>query len=235
MIASMTEPTSKPKRANTPAAKDNQVVPTLQTAKKRARRSQESRTLEAREKLLNATIEVLLECGYNKLSTKEVATRAGLSNGALVHHFRSKSELVVAATAAVFDEAILRARQSAQRPGAQKDPINGFISHCVSLYFDWPFVATLEVAIVARTEPELMSEIRPVVQNYRRLADEAWAEVLTSVGITRAKADQLLAMTVNVVRGMATGDIWSAEPAKHKVALSEWASFAKKMYLKDAK
>ena len=46
------------------------------------RRTQESRSRAARERLLAATIEVLVDRGYNGLTTKEVATRAGFSSGA---------------------------------------------------------------------------------------------------------------------------------------------------------
>ncbi|MFM0028406.1 TetR/AcrR family transcriptional regulator [Paraburkholderia madseniana] len=176
---------------------------------------------------MRATIDVLLEWGYNRLSTKEVCNRAGLSNGALVHHFLSKSELVVAATAAVYDEAILRAQQSAESPDAIKDPVSGFVAHCASVYFDWPFIAALEVVMVARTDPDLMSRIQPVIKHYRTLTDQAWTEVLLKVGVTRAKAETILSMTLNQVRGMALGDLWSVDPTGHKKALAEWSNFVK--------
>ncbi|WP_175684639.1 TetR/AcrR family transcriptional regulator [Burkholderia anthina] len=192
-----------------------------------ARRKQETRTREAREKLLKATIDVLIECGYNKLSTKEVATRAGLSNGALVHHFASKSELVVAATAAVYDEATHRAQAAAHGPEALKDPINKFIDHCASVYFDWPFVAALEIVVVARTDPELMSRIGPVIQDYRASTDEAWIGVLKNLGVSRPKAEHILSMTLNLVRGMALGEMWGVDPARHKRELAEWTNYAK--------
>ncbi|MCA8028957.1 TetR/AcrR family transcriptional regulator [Burkholderia cepacia] len=196
---------------------------------KPTRRKQEDRTREAREKLLRATIDVLLECGYNRLSTKEVCNRAGLSNGALVHHFSSKSELVVAATAAVYDEAILRAQQAAESPDAIKDPVSGFVAHCASVYFDWPFIAALEVVMVARTDPELMSRINPVIRTYRTLTDQAWTEVLIRVGVTRPKAAMILSLTLNQVRGMALGDLWSVDdPTVHERALAEWSNLIKR-------
>ena len=52
-----------------------------------------------------------------------MAARAGLSNGALVHHFANKANLVVAATAAVYEEAILRGRRAALSPTSVKDPV----------------------------------------------------------------------------------------------------------------
>jgi AcrR family transcriptional regulator len=221
--------------ARRPSKQDTSAGLLPAVSKRPGRRNQETRTREAREKLLKATIDVLIDCGYNKLSTKEVSTRAGLSNGALVHHFSSKEDLVVAATSAVYDEAILRARVAAQSPEALKDPIGGFISHCASIYFDWPFTASLEVVMVARTDSVLMSRIEPIIHNYRTLTDEAWIAVLKQVGVPRPRAETVLSMTLNQVRGMAVGDLWPGKPADHKKALAEWASVVKQALMSRTK
>jgi AcrR family transcriptional regulator len=201
---------------------------------KTTRRTQEERSREAREKLLKATIEVLLECGYNKLSTREVASRAGLTNGALVHHFSSKSDLVVAATAAVYDEALERAELGAHSLEALKDPINSYIAHCKSVYFDWPFIAALEIVMVARTDPELMSRIEPVIQNYRTKTDEAWLDALKNVGVSRSTAKQLLSMTLNLIRGMALGTFWGTDLTEHDKTLTKWSAVAKQTWMSKA-
>ena len=50
-----------------------------------------------RARLLDATVDCLVAGGYAKLSTNDVVRRAGVSRGALAHHFPTKSELVAAA------------------------------------------------------------------------------------------------------------------------------------------
>ena len=61
------------------------------------RRTQAERTAETTAKLLDATADCLVERGYAGTSTVEVCRRAGVSRGALVHHFPSKDDLVAAA------------------------------------------------------------------------------------------------------------------------------------------
>lgn len=73
------------------------------------RRTQAVRNQEARDTLMQAAIDVLIHRVYNGLSIKEVASRAGLSRGALAHLYPTKGELVVAATAAVYDETLYQA------------------------------------------------------------------------------------------------------------------------------
>ncbi|MBV9832442.1 MAG: helix-turn-helix transcriptional regulator, partial [Marmoricola sp.] len=50
-----------------------------------------------RQRLLDATIECLVEHGWSGTSTTLVSQRAGVSRGAQLHHFPTKNDLVVAA------------------------------------------------------------------------------------------------------------------------------------------
>lgn len=50
------------------------------------RRTQQERSTETRERLLDATVQSLIDLGYAKTTTTVVCERAGLSRGAQVHH-----------------------------------------------------------------------------------------------------------------------------------------------------
>ena len=52
---------------------------------------------QTRERLLQAAAEVFAERGYDGTRVADIATAAGVSNGALYAHFASKAELLVAA------------------------------------------------------------------------------------------------------------------------------------------
>jgi AcrR family transcriptional regulator len=58
------------------------------------RRTQQERRASTRKALLEATIQCLVEQGYAGTTTRAVSERAGVSTGALQHHFTSKEELV---------------------------------------------------------------------------------------------------------------------------------------------
>jgi len=191
-------------------------------AKRAPRRSQEERSRDAKERLLSATIDVLMRRGYNGLTTKEVASTAGLSNGALMHHYANKAELVVAATSAVYDECIVRGQRIARTAEAVKKPIEGFISDSLSVYFDWPYLAAMEVIMVARTDEELMSRIKPVMEYYRQTTNALWLEVFKKAGYTPKQARTILNLTLNMTRGMAVNRIWQHDDAYYQTLLKEW-------------
>src|SRR5687768_9891437 len=67
------------------------------TLEGRVRRTQEERSAETRGRLLDATIDCLIDLGYSATTTTVIAERAGLSRGAQLHHFPTKAELVSAA------------------------------------------------------------------------------------------------------------------------------------------
>lgn len=191
-------------------------------AKRPSRRSQEDRSRDAKERLLSATIDVLMRRGYNGLTTKEVASTAGLSNGALMHHYASKAELVIAATTAVYDECIARGQRIAHSPDAIKKPVEGFISDSLSVYFDWPFLAALEVILVARTDDELMERIKPVMKHYRESSNALWLDVFKKAGYTPKQARTILNLTLNMTRGMGINRIWQHDDEYYQTLLKEW-------------
>src|SRR3954447_12839818 len=61
------------------------------------RRTQAQRSAATVDALLDATIECLVEDGYANTTTSRVAERAGVSRGAHLHHFQTRSALVAAA------------------------------------------------------------------------------------------------------------------------------------------
>src|SRR5437762_1035398 len=63
----------------------------------RPRRTQEERSATTRALLLDATLECLIDAGYAATTTTMIAERAGVSRGAQLHHFPTKSELVIVA------------------------------------------------------------------------------------------------------------------------------------------
>ncbi|MFC3106684.1 TetR/AcrR family transcriptional regulator [Undibacterium arcticum] len=224
----ITFPSGSSKEASTPdlyreaLIANEAVAPPREPAVQGQRRSQVDRSREARDRLLAAAIDVLIRKGYNGLTTKEVASGAHMSNGALMHHFVSKEELVVAATASVYQAAISRGQQVANTAEAATRPIEGFITDCLSIYFDWPFIAALEVIMVARTDTALMERILPVMEEYRDTVNVIWLKVFEESGMAPEKARTVLNFTLNLVRGMAVNSLWRKNEKLYKEQLQEW-------------
>jgi len=156
----------------------------------RAPRTQQQRRDETRRALLDAAVESLIEVGFARTTTLEVQRRAEVSRGALLHHFPSKAELLVAAIAHLAEmRAIELKRLSAELPadrqgggkgapgaGARTDAVLGLLWQCFSGTF---FQVAMELRTAARTDPEL----RPVLASAERtLRDGILAQARTLFG-----------------------------------------------------
>jgi len=198
-------------------------------AAKPQRRRQEDRVRDTREKILNATIEVLVRDGFRGVSLREVASVAEVSYGALVHHFAAKDDLTVAATAMVYEEAIARSQSAARNPDAVKNPVRAYIEDCLRVYFDWPFIAALEILMAARSDKPLLAKMLPVMERHRRTCDALWLEVFAASGMTDGQARLILNLTLNIVRGMGVNRMWKHDDAYYQKYLTEWTAVANEL------
>src|SRR3954468_22691030 len=106
-----------------------------------------------RARLLEATVELLLEKGYAGTSTTLVSERAGVSRGAQLHHFPTKQDLVVAAVKHVPEvrgaELAAAARALPEGPKRTRALLKVLGDHFTSPVF----TAALELWVAARTDP----------------------------------------------------------------------------------
>lgn len=58
-----------------------------------------------RQRLLNAAAELIAEVGWGRVSTRAVASRAGLPHGTVSYHFSGKQELLIEAALSVVEQA----------------------------------------------------------------------------------------------------------------------------------
>lgn len=73
---------------------------------RRRRRGTYAKTEATRQAILDAALEVFSQSGYRAGSLRDIATRVGMSEAGLLHHFRNKSALLEA----VLEERDARAR-----------------------------------------------------------------------------------------------------------------------------
>jgi len=130
------------------------------------RRTQQQRREATIGKLLDATIECLVEHGYRDTSIGRICDRAGVSHGGLFRHFGSRTELL----AAVTDE--VGKRHIAQLQTLVTDlPVDGDVVDEMVHFFrhatrDPVSAAWREVIVACRTDPALREAVVPAVQRF---------------------------------------------------------------------
>lgn len=195
---------------------------TPRAAANKPRRTQAMRSDETRGRILAAAFVVLKERGFVGLTTPEVARRARVSRGALVHHFPSRLELVTAAMEHVFGTALadgLRLAESARHSG---NPAEALLKDTQAFYFGDCFAVGLDMLLAGRKDPALKDTAVAVVHNYRRPVERQWLAVIEELGLGAELSEDLLLLTVGLVRGLGVRHLWAPDPAQAQRLLRLW-------------
>ena len=129
----------------------------------RPRRTQAQRRERTRRALLEATIGLLAEVGYAGVTTRAVANRAGVTPGALQHHFDGRAQLVAAAAEHLNTE--LTRQLVARTPTAgrsERDLAEDLLDQLWELHKGPLTIAVAELVVAARTDGELRELVAPM-------------------------------------------------------------------------
>jgi AcrR family transcriptional regulator len=148
-----------------------------QAVAERVRRTQAERTATTRGRLLDATLECLCDLGYARTTTPEIARRAGLSRGAQLHHFPTKAELVTGAVERLFERRHEEFRAAFARVPAGADRYAAAIDILWSMVSGPTFHAWLELAVAARSDPELRLAVESLTRRLRTVVDETFRDL----------------------------------------------------------
>lgn len=166
------------------------------------RRTQGERTAETRERLLDATAELLVEVGYAQTSTTAVARRAGVSRGAQTHHFPSKADLVVAAVEHVFatQEAVFL--DAFNSLSSEDRTLDGAVGILWDIIGGPAYAAILELIVASRTDPTLSSVVQGVAIAFEQTVRDHLGSLFPDLADSSFAAD-LLGFAFSVLQGAA--------------------------------
>ncbi|MEV4676310.1 TetR/AcrR family transcriptional regulator [Actinomadura sp. NPDC049382] len=120
-----------------------------------SRRTQEERRSRTQARLLEATMECLVDLGWSGTSTTEVARRAGVSRGAQQHHYPTKMVLVAAALEHLLEAQRLAYETAFAVLPAERRNVSGALDLLWEVFRGRPAKALMELAVAARTDDEL--------------------------------------------------------------------------------
>jgi AcrR family transcriptional regulator len=187
-----------------------------------ARTPQAERTRAMRLRLMEATVDCLVELGWAGTTTTLVSRRAGVSRGAQLHHFPSKQTLVVAAVEHLTDRRRDEMRVSAASLSAERRT-RGVLDILASHFVSPVFFAALELWVAARTDAELRESVAPLE---RRIGRETHAYAVELLGIDESRGDNrhLVQATLDLLRGLGLAASLTDDTKRRATVLDSWAT-----------
>jgi AcrR family transcriptional regulator len=166
------------------------------------RRTQVDRSAETRMILIRAAIELLHTVGFAGTTTALIAKRAGVTTGALHHHFSTKDELMFG----VLDHASermrdrLEAEEHLSPDGALH--ISDLVQHLWQVYGDPEYWAIWEIIIGTRSDGVLHPRVVTHRLDTMRTVLHPWLERHTSENDVRPDIVAMFEFMLIAIRGL---------------------------------
>lgn len=120
-------------------------------------------------KLHTATVECIVNNGFSRLTTGDIAEAAGMSQGALFRYYPTKTAAVAGATRPLFEK-VMRDFENMFAGASTPDP-----ARVIQNLWDWfhtaDFTAIARLYAEASADAELRQAIQPIVTDHRNNTD----------------------------------------------------------------
>ncbi|SEN01749.1 TetR/AcrR family transcriptional regulator [Halomonas caseinilytica] len=181
---------------------------------------QQRKSWETRRKLLNAALICLERDGFHSFRLDRVAGEAGVSKGALTHHFANKDDLLVHAIEKVLDEFVEALACGADEFHDGHLTLDGFLDLVWHYMSGQLYMVTLEIALKARHEPDFKNLLTPQVRRFHSRIDDIWERLFPHLPPERSR--HLMNLSMNLLRGMGTQSVFREDSQYFNELLNSW-------------
>ncbi len=188
----------------------------------RTRRSQEERRADTSARLLDATIDLLHDRGLWRMSTPDIAAHAGVSRGALTHHFASKDELILSAVTRDLARITENLHRFAVDVAARRGSSDEIVDYLWRMMSDRLFYVTLEYLPEARHNAVFRARLVPMVKDFHQGVDAVWMAFAKGRSTDPQRTRTVMNATMCLIRGMIAQTILRDDPAYFAELLDFW-------------
>ena len=183
----------------------------------------------AREQIVRAAAESLLENGYAGTSVRAIASRAGVAIGNLQYYFPTKSELLIEAWRHLTERSVEELRTSLNQ---MTDPIWLIESGIVSIWESLRRLGDIQLAafdllVQAPKQESLQAFLPELFTRYREVVEEQ-LDRLERDGRVRLKIERavIVPLILNTVLGFGLYYVVTRDEESCLLALSAWRELA---------
>lgn len=169
----------------------------------RIRRTQAERSEETRRRLIGAFVEIIGEAGLAKATSIAAAQRAGVTRGAIQHHFASRDAL----TAEIVFEITERIDARPFKLDGGTMPLARRVDRIVDAYWEVygskQYLSALEIEATAKYDRALCVLLKKRFRVVAPMRDSEWLELFHDTSLSRERSLSLRRLMVDTLRGLA--------------------------------
>ena len=173
-----------------------------QAAKKRQRRTQQERRESTRTALLDATVHCLGRDGYAQTSISAIVEQAGVSRGALLHHYPTKNELVANAIVHFYRQRLQRFEAQLLGADTERLSLEDRLRVLKDDFETW-YDTALEIEVAMRTNEEIAALEKEMSAADHEEMSRKYEQLFPEFAST-GDARELVGIACYLMRGLAT-------------------------------
>lgn len=154
-----------------------------------------------RNQIITAAIRCIVESSYSNTTTMRIAEKAGLSRGAMLHHFPSKIDIIRAVVEYLHNKRIQAFRRSIRSIPEGADRVRLAVRSYWEHVNHPLYIAIFELAVAARTDQEL----RDILQPAQKAFDLEWYKTAREVFPEWQSDPQAFDLALNLTQQMMEG------------------------------
>jgi AcrR family transcriptional regulator len=168
------------------------------------RRTQAERTAATRGAIVRAVVESIAEVGFQKTTASEITRRAGVTWGAVQHHFGGKDGILRAVLEDSFDRFAARLAEVPVAGASLEQRVSGFVDRAWEHFASPDYRSTFEILLNAEGDETATEAGEPIWQSEMFTSwNRVWSEIFSDVVLPRRKTVALQTFAISMFSGMA--------------------------------
>lgn len=166
------------------------------------RRTHAERSAATRQHLIATAIDVIQNRSLEEMSIHELAKSAGMTSGAVQHHFESKAVLMMNVLSELIESSMRSGALWPDTSLAPRERANRFVQAVWNLVYAQPrFIVAWNIYLGCRNQPEVLDHIADLRQSVQARMREGF---FTAFPELAAEADRegLLGLVLSSLRGL---------------------------------
>ncbi|MGC0422012.1 TetR/AcrR family transcriptional regulator [Embleya sp. AB8] len=188
------------------------------------REPRQHRSRATRLKLLDTAVEVLAEVGWVAGTVTVVAERAGVSRGAVQHHFPTREDLFTAAIDHMAGELFARTRLDSARIPPGPEHTEAVVDALVTMFHSKLYRAALSLWLAAVEDDTLRAEVDPVDHRIKAALYDMAVD-LFDADVDLPGVPGAMAATLDMARGLGISDLLAEDVTRRRAIIRQWAAF----------
>jgi AcrR family transcriptional regulator len=153
----------------------------------KARQTQVERRAATRAALIESAVACINTVGAAAVSTAQIAADAGVTRGAVQHHFGSPEDLYLAVVNHGWEEITATCRKAPSADVPVDRRITGWSKSLVEAYTGPAASAGYEMLVYYRGNADFVAKHMPMAQAAEEELDKLWVDAFTHTGLSRTK------------------------------------------------